>query len=276
LANVLSLLAKTEIVMGVNNDATVANCREAVKILSAAVPEDDWRLVYARGLESHAAGKSADRVLVDQAVQVLTHMTEEQVAGLKVSGEYGRTIAEVKKLLTAKNKAGATAVMLRYHLANMEKVNRMVAAGDVAGIQKNTVEHLGPFLEVPLVGDNTPGGTIVLAKMMKSQGFAPAMVEATLRAAIEMGRMLGEDRQRTYIAVGLHDLAEHLVGQDRLADAEKECRAALEVRRKWLGPENPETVKSLELLNSILKRAGKPPETAPRANDAASKHAAER
>jgi hypothetical protein len=276
LANVLSLLAKTEIVMGVNNDATVANCREAVKILSAAVPEDDWRLVYARGLESHAAGKSADRVLVDQAVQVLTHMTEEQVAGLKVSGEYGRTIAQVKKLLTAKNEAGATAVMLRYHLANMEKVNRMVAAGDVAGIQKNTVEHLGPFLEVPLVGDNTPGGTIVLAKMMKSQGFAPAMVEATLRAAIEMARMLGEDRQRTYIAVGLHDLAEHLVGQDRLADAEKECRAALEVRRKWLGPENPETVKSLELLNSILKRAGKPPETAPRANDAASKHAAER
>jgi len=268
LANVLSLLAKTEIVMAVNDEDTVANCKEAVAIFASELPENDWRLVYARGLEANSAGRSADRVLVDQSVQVLMLMTEEQVGRLGVSEEFGRTLAEAKKKLLAGDKAGATTVVLRYHLANMEKVNKMIAAGDVAGIQKNLVEHLGPFLEVPLVGANTPGGTIVLARMMKSQGFDPVMVEATLRAAIEMGRMLGKGEEPAYIAVGLNDLAELLVEQGRLADAEKECRDALQMREKLLGPENPETVKSRELLNEILKREGKPAEAAPRSDEA--------
>ncbi len=274
LAAALVNLAKTEVVMSVNDEKTQAYVEEASAIYAAELPESDWRLVYARGLALHAAGKSADRILVDQAVQVLAFISQEQLQQLHVAEAFGRTLAETKALLVAGDHEGATSIMLGYHLANMEKVNKLIAAGDVEAIQRNLHEHLEPFMSVPLVGANTPGGTIVLAKTMQKQGFSPVIVEATLREGIELAREYWQGGEPAYVAVALHDLAVLQRDQGRLAAAEESARDALEMRRKTLGLENPETAKSRDLLIDVLQRADKADEAEKLRNESAPQQAA--
>jgi tetratricopeptide (TPR) repeat protein len=258
LANALLNLSKAELVTGTDLEDARANARESASILSSQVPESDWRRGFARaleaGLESTAMGASTDQAWAVAVVAMLPLMTDDLLA--KTPTKFRAAFSEAKRLAQAGDSAAAIAVLRRLYLESTEVMQKLAAAGDRAGLEQMLREIWTPLLDVPWIKPYLPLKGIARAQEFKAQGGNPLIVEALLRGSIEIGHKVWDD-EHPHIAMALHDLAVHLRDEGRLDEAESAARDAYEMRKKVLGFENPETVKSRDTFVDILRKQNK-------------------
>jgi tetratricopeptide (TPR) repeat protein len=258
LANALLNLAKVEVVTATDLEDARANARESATILSTLVPENDWRRGFARaleaGLDSTAMGASTDQAWSAAVVTMLPLLTDDLLA--RMPAKFSAPFSEAKRLAQAGDSAAAIAVLRRFYLTSTEEMLKLAAAGDRAGLEQMLREAWTPLLDVPWLRQYLPLKGIARAQEFKARGDNPLIVEVLLLGSIEIGHKVWGD-EHPHIAMALHDLGAHLRDQGRLEEAESAAQKAYEMRKKLLTVENPETVKSRDLLMDILRKRDK-------------------
>ncbi len=81
--------------------------------------------------------------------------------------------------------------------------------------------------------------------------------EAKLRQALAVHRKVSDQQRSIHLAWVLDDLAGTLSAQGKYTEAETSIREALAIQKRVFGHQNPNTVRSLNLLVDVLQRAGK-------------------
>jgi hypothetical protein len=100
LGDALLNVAKSETAGSGDLVNALSSCREAAAIFASELPNDDWRIGFAKSLEAHlvgeAAGNSSAHIWSTAVLPLLSLLSDEQMA--RLPPDCARAIAEAKRL----------------------------------------------------------------------------------------------------------------------------------------------------------------------------------